>query len=228
MKHAGKAGQAGRRMILWTLVLIMAVLGGGLCAIVLGSLIAVATSFLIGMWFLFALFTLYFFRDPTPSVPKAQGLYLSPCHGTVTIIDEVEEPEFMKGRCQRISVFLSIFDVHVQKAPISGVVNYMQYHEGEFLNAMKPESAARNENVLIGFDSSEEPGERIGVRLIAGVIARRIVPWIAEGDAVERGERVSLIQFGSRCDLYAPLSARIEAKLGDKVIGGQTILARRG
>lgn len=215
-------------MIIWTLVLIVAILGGGLCAIVLGSLIAMATSFLIGMWFLFALFTLYFFRDPTPAVPKGTGLYLSPCHGTVTIIDEVEEPEFIQGRCQRISVFLSIFDVHVQKAPITGSVAYLQYHEGEFLNAMKPESAARNENVLIGFDSSEETGERIGMRLIAGVIARRIVPWISQGDVVERGERISLIQFGSRCDLYVPLSARIEVKPGEKVIGGQTVLARRG
>ena len=228
MKHAGKAGKAARRMIFWTLVFLLAVLGGGLFAIVLASLIAASTAVLFGVWFLFALFTFYFFRDPNPRVPAEAEAYVSVAHGTVDLVDQVEEPEFMGGRCQRISVFLSIFDVHVQRSAIAGKLVFSVYHAGEFLNAMKPEAALRNENLLLGFESAERPGERIGVRLIAGLIARRIVPWVALGDTVSRGERISLIQFGSRCDLYLPLEAKIRVKLGEKVVGGQTIMASRG
>ena len=98
---------------------------------------------------------------------------------------------------------------------------------GEFLSALKPESGARNENVLLGIESAETPGERIGVRLIAGVLARRIVPFVQLGDDVRRGERVSLIQFGSRCNLYVPLHYRIMVKAGDKVVGSRTVMAAR-
>jgi phosphatidylserine decarboxylase len=96
---------------------------------------------------------------------------------------------------------------------------------GEFLNALKTESAAHNENVLLGFEGSEPPGHKVGVRLIAGVIARRIVPYVQVGDQVARGDRISLIQFGSRADVYLPKDARIRVKLGDTVVGGETVLA---
>jgi phosphatidylserine decarboxylase len=125
-------------------------------------------------------------------------------------------------------MFLSIFDVHVQYAPVAGRVVLLRHTAGQFLNAIKAESAAHNENVLIGYESGEQPGEKVGVRLIAGLIARRIVPWVAEGDVVARGERASLIQFGSRCDLYLPLSAQIAVKIGDHVRGGETVVAVRG
>ena len=95
------------------------------------------------------------------------------------------------------------------------------------MSALKQDSAAHNENVLVGFESSEKPGEKIAVRLIAGVLARRIIPWIAEGDEVARGERISLIQFGSRVDIYLPLTTEIRVKLGDKVRGGETVIASR-
>jgi phosphatidylserine decarboxylase len=124
-------------------------------------------------------------------------------------------------------VFLSLFDVHVQRAPVAGRVVLRKRTPGQFLNAMRTDSAACNENVLFGFESSERAGEKIGVRLIAGVIARRIVPWVAEGDVVERGERISLIQFGSRCDLYLPLSAKVQVQLGQHVRGGATVMATR-
>ncbi len=227
MKHAGKAGKAARRMIFWTLVLLLAILGGGLFAIVLASLIAATTTVLFAVWVLFSLFTLYFFRDPNPRVPGNPEAILAPAHGKVDLIDQIEEPEFMGGPCQRVSVFLSIFDVHVQRAPVSANLAYSKYNPGDFLNAMKPEAAIRNENLLLGFESTERADEKIGVRLIAGLIARRIVPWVSLGDTVARGERISLIQFGSRCDLYLPLNAKIQVKLGDKVVGGQTIMATR-
>ena len=131
----------------------------------------------------------------------------------------------MGGRCHRVSIFLSVFDVHVQQAPVAGRVTFYKYKRGEFLNAMKTECADLNENALIGFESTERPGEKIGVRLLAGLIARRIVPWVATEDEVDRGERISLIQFGSRVNLYLPLTATITVKLGDRVRGGESVMA---
>ena len=180
---------------------------------------------LISLWVLFSAFTFYFFRDPDPLVPTAANLVVSPGHGKVDAIDTVNEPEFMGGECRRISIFLSVISVHVQCAPVAGRVACFKHTPGQYLSALKAESAQFNENVLIGFDAAEPPGEKIGVRLIAGVIARRIVPWIKENDNVQRGERISLIQFGSRVDVYLPPRAKIQVKLGDKVTGGETMIA---
>jgi phosphatidylserine decarboxylase len=113
----------------------------------------------------------------------------------------------------------------VQNAPVSGKVTWFKYTLGQFLSALKAESAIYNENVLLGFETSEPQGQKVGVRLIAGVIARRIVPFVQQGDVVVRGERVSLIQFGSRADVYLPHNAKIKVKLGDRVVGGETVLA---
>ena len=179
-----------------------------------------------GLWVLFTAFTLFFFRDPEARVPEGKNLVLSPGHATVDVIDTVSEPEFMGGSCQRISMFLSVLNVHVQNAPLSGQVAFLKYTRGHFMNAMKTESAAHNENVLLGFVAGEPAGCRIGVRLIAGAIARRIVPFVQPGETVVRGERVSLIQFGSRADVYLPPNAQIQVKLGDRVVGGQTVIAR--
>ncbi len=180
---------------------------------------------LISLWVLFVVFTFYFFRDPDPLVPTAANLVVSPGHGKVDAIDTVNEPEFMGGECRRISIFLSVIDVHVQCAPVAGRVACFKHTPGQYLSALKAESAQFNENVLIGLDVAEPRGEKIGVRLIAGVIARRIVPWIRENDTVQRGERISLIQFGSRVDVYLPPRAKIRVKLGDKVAGGETVIA---
>jgi len=180
---------------------------------------------LVGLWALFAAFTFYFFRDPDPLVPTAANLVVSPGHGKVDAIDTVNEPEFMGGECQRISIFLSVISVHVQCAPVTGRIACFKHTPGQYLSALRAESARFNENVLIGLDAAEPRGEKIGVRLIAGVIARRIVPWIKENDVVQRGERISLIQFGSRVDVYLPRRAKIAVKLGDKVAGGETMIA---
>jgi phosphatidylserine decarboxylase len=113
----------------------------------------------------------------------------------------------------------------VQNAPVSGRVAFYKYTSGQFLSALKTESAAHNENALIGFDSVETRGAKVGVRLIAGVLARRIVPFVKVGDLVACGDRISLIQFGSRTDIYLPASAKIKIKLGDRVVGGETVIA---
>ena len=229
MKHSGKARKAAFKLIVLTLVVGVVVWA----LMFLGSLLtlplsAIAVPALLIIWLLFSVFTLYFFRDPSARVPAGTNLVLSAGHGKVDAIDKVNEPLFMGGECQRVSVFLSVFDVHVQNAPVTGKITFFKYSLGEFLNALKSESATHNENVLLGFEATEPAGQKIGVRLIAGVIARRIVPFIQQGDEVTRGDRISLIQFGSRADVYLPLNATIKVQLNDHVVGGETILATFG
>lgn len=176
--------------------------------------------------FVFALFTLWFFRDPNPQVPTQPGVVVAPGHGKLDVIDELEELTVMGGRCRRLSIFLSVFDVHVQQAPVAGTVTLVKHNPGQFLNALKTESATHNENVLIGLRTTEAGTQMVGVRLLAGLIARRILPWLAPGETVARGERISLIQFGSRVDLYLPLTAEITVQVGQRVRGGETVVAR--
>ena len=225
MKHSGKARQAALSLILQSLALLAAVLIVGGLAWLIGSAILAFFSVLVVLWAVFVGFTLYFFRDPEARVPEGPNLILAPAHGTVDVIDETTEAEVMRGPCRRISIFLSVFDVHVQNAPVSGTVTFFRHQPGRYLNALRSESASENENVLIGLEPKERPGTALGVRLVAGLIARRIVPWIAPGDAVTRGERIGLIQFGSRVELYLPLTARIRTQLRDQVVGGETVVA---
>ena len=225
MKNSGKAGKAAKRMILWTFLALAAMIAMGVLATFIGPVIFTVSLGLCLVWIPFVLFTLYFFRDPTARVPSGARLVVSPGHGKVDVIDTLHEPRFMEGECQRVSIFLSVFDVHVQNAPVSGRITYFKYTEGKFLNALKTESAQHNENILIGIEASDPRGEKVGLRLITGLIARRLVPWVAEGDEIERGDRISLIQFGSRVDVYLPMSAKIQVKLGDRAVGGETVLA---
>jgi len=226
VKNSGKALLAALRLIglaaaAVLLLLAAAFLAKGVGAFVLHYLLWA----LVGLWALFAAFAFYFFRDPDPLVPTGSNLVVSPGHGKVDAVDTVNEPEFMGGQCQRISIFLSIISVHVQCAPLSGRVALFKHSPGRYLSALKAESAQFNENVLIGLEAAEPRGEKIGVRLIAGVIARRIVPWIKGNDTVQRGERISLIQFGSRVDVYLPRRAKIKVQPGAKVTGGETVIA---
>ena len=210
-------------MITLALVILLPLLGF-LGALIGGALMAVSI-FIFLVWLAFAIFTLYFFRDPNARVPAGPGLVVSPGHGKVDIVDTLTEPQFMGGDCQRISMFLSVVDVHVQNFPVSGSVVYLKETEGQFLNAMKTECATCNENVYIGIQSTDPQNEKIGVKLIAGVIARRIIPFVKVGDDLARGDRMSLIQFGSRVDVYLPHSAKIKVKIGDRVVGGESVLA---
>src|ERR1051326_1094879 len=226
MKHSGKARRAAFKLSFLSLLagfVIWALIFFG--SLITTLLFTIAIPALIVLWLLFSVFTLYFFRDPDPRVPLGANLVLSPAHGKVDAVDTTVEALFMGGECQRISTFLSVFDIHVQNAPVSGQIVLFKYSIGQFLNALKAESAAHNENALIGFEASEPAGRKIGVRLIAGVLARRIVPFLQQGDPVSRGDRLSLIQFGSRVDVYLPQDAKIKVKVGDRVVGGVTVLA---
>lgn len=226
MRHSGKARKAALKLIVLSLVVGCVLWGLIAFAAVVGTILsAIAVPVLLVLWVLFSIFTLYFFRDPSPRVPMGANLVLSPGHGKIDIIDTTVEPYFMGGECRRVSMFLSVFDVHVQNAPVSGRVSFFKYSIGQFLNALKTESAIHNENLLMGFETTDSPPRKIGVRLIAGVIARRIVPFVSQEDPVTRGDRISLIQFGSRADVYLPLNSTVKVQLGDHVVGGETVLA---
>jgi phosphatidylserine decarboxylase len=224
MKYSGKARSAALRLMAWPLAALLALAAVCLAAPGLGPVARPLLLSVFLLWLLFTIFTLYFFRDPEARVPQEPGLLVSPGHGKVDMIDRLAEPQFMGGECQRISIFLSVFNVHVQNSPVSGKLAFYKYTTGQFLNALKAESAAHNENALLGIQA--DGGAKIGVRLLAGLIARRIVPFVSQGEDLDRGQRISLIQFGSRVDLYLPLSAEIKVKLGENVVGGETIMAK--
>jgi len=225
MRHAGKARWAAVKLIVIGLIIMLAVLLSGVLAVAVGTAILAFYSVIVALWVIYTVFTLYFFRDPTPLVPAGANLVVSPAHGKVDILDTVAEPEFMGGQCRRISIFLSVFNVHVQNAAVGGKIAFYKYTQGQFLSALRTESAVHNENALFGIESVEPKDAKVGVRLIAGVLARRIVPWVKTGDAVARGDRISLIQFGSRVDVYLPVSVKITVRLGDRVVGGETVIA---
>lgn len=234
MKHVGKARRAALKLILLTLAVAFAVLIAGVLCVrlgLLGTALAAVLFYvgvaLTGVWMLFTVFTVYFFRDPNPKTPADKNIVVSPGHGKVDAVEQVTDSQFMGGPCHRISTFLSVIDIHVQSAPISGKVTLIKHTDGQFLSALKAHSATHNENVYIGFEGSEGGTLKIGVKLIAGVLARRIVPFVVVGDQPRIGERISLIQFGSRCDLLIPLDYKVRVKIGDRVVGGETIMAAK-
>lgn len=169
------------------------------------------------------LFTLYFFRDPDPRVPLDPKTIAAPASGKVDVIDTVEENLFRCQSSKRISIFLSVFDVHTQRAPIAGTVKRIRHFPGKFASAISPSSGDVNEHQLIGIEGE---GMRVTVRQIAGLIARRICTWCAEGDSLAKGAHLGMIRFGSRVDIYLPTDVEVVVKLGDHVRGGETILAR--
>ena len=225
MNHSGKALRAGLKLVFKSFVALIVVIALGYLAKLIGPHFALLARILIALWVVFVGFIFYFFRDPDPLKPHEPNLIVSPAHGTVDVIDETIENEFMGGACQRVSMFLSPINVHVQNAPVSAKIVCVKQTPGKFVSAVKASGTMHNENVLIGFEPVDRPAEKIAIRLIAGVLARRIIPWVAVGDVVPRSERISLIQFGSRCDLYLPKTAKIKIKLGTKLIGGQSIIA---
>ncbi len=196
-----------------------------------GSLLVLAVVFsTISRWlgrifYLATAFTLYFFRDPEREIPEGDCLIVSPADGKVVGIDSVEHVPFIDGPAKRVSIFLSIFDVHINRSPIKGKIAYRHYSPGEFLAAFEPKASVKNEQNAVGIEDGE--GYRVLVKQIAGLIARRILCWKNPGDQVAAGERFGLIRFGSRTEIYMPLDARVEVRLGQRVQGGSSVIARR-
>ncbi|SRR6266568_7096597 len=187
--------------------------------------VAAVLAWVTGVWWwsivpvLLAAFFLWFFRDPQRTIPSGEGLVVSPADGLVTETARIDTPD---GPRQRISIFLNVFNVHVNRSPIGGVIDSVHYQKGLYLNAMNPASAEHNEQNTV---TVRGEGFEIVFKQIAGLIARRIVFNYREGDRLERGQRVGLIKFGSRTDIILPAEAEIQVKPGQKVKGGSSVLA---
>ncbi len=181
-----------------------------------------------GLWLvaflllLLALWVAYFFRDPERTGERGVALVVAPADGKLIMITEVDEPSFIKGRAVRFSIFMNVFNVHVNRYPVDGTVQHVHYNKGKFLNAAVEKSSLENEQMSVGLESA---GGRMLVRQIAGLIARRIVTYSKVGDKVKQGERMGIIRFGSRVDVFIPVGATVRAKLGDMTTAGVTVLA---
>jgi phosphatidylserine decarboxylase len=174
-----------------------------------------------------------FFRDPIRTTPKGEGLIVAPADGMVTMIANVPPPRELVGEgglddvpVIRVSIFMSVFDVHINRAPIGGEIIRVAYIAGKFLNADLDKASEENERQHILVEGAG--GLKVGFTQIAGLVARRIVPWVKAGDHVAAGQRVGLIRFGSRVDVYLPAGTASQILLGQRTIAGETIVARAG
>jgi phosphatidylserine decarboxylase len=181
-----------------------------------------------GLWLaafvllLLALWVAYFFRDPERTGDRGASLIVSPADGKLIMITEVDEPTFIQGRAIRLSIFMNVFNVHVNRYPVDGVVKYIHYNKGKFFNAAAEKSSLENEQMSVGLETARH---RLLVRQIAGLIARRIVTYSKLGETVKQGDRMGIIRFGSRVDVFLPLGSTMRAKLGDVTTAGVTVLA---
>lgn len=171
---------------------------------------------------LLALWVAYFFRDPERTGDRGKDIVVAPADGKIVMITNVDEPGFIKGQATRISIFMNVFNVHVNRYPVDGTVRYLHYNPGKFLNAATEKSSLENEQMTVGIEAD---GRKFVVRQIAGLIARRIVTYSKDGEQVKQGERMGLIRFGSRVDVFFPTSAIVHAKVGDLTTAGTTVLA---
>ncbi len=170
----------------------------------------------------FMLFTAWFFRNPRRVIPQEPNVVVASGDGKVIAIEEEFEPRYLKEKSIRLTVFLNVFDVHVNRMPCAGTVEGISYQPGQFLVASKPEATLRNEQNAVMMKA--ESGAKVLCVQVAGLIARRIVCWVRQGERVQRGERFGLIRFGSRMDTFLPLGSKIRVAVGDRVKGGETIV----
>ncbi len=193
---------------------------------ILAVLALVSLLFSVWLFLLFVLliaYTFYFFRDPERSIPADPNAIVAAADGAITDIVEVDEMDVLKRRMRRVGIFLSIFDVHTNRVPIDGKIIFRAHREGLCLDARRPECSEKNEAMIWAF---ENPRATLVVRQLTGAIARRIVAWSDTGDEVKKGDRFGMIRFGSRTEVYLPLSASVLVKVGEHVAGGSTIIAR--
>ncbi len=208
----------------YTLVVIACVLA--LALVLIGLRVPMVGRVLLFLGAAFVLsFTLYFFRDPqrTPP-PGAETLLLAPADGKVVVVEEVEEPLYLKGPARQVSIFLSPLNVHVNRAPADGVIEYDEYVAGEYLVAWHPKASEKNERSQLGL--LHPSGAKILFKQIAGAVARRVVYHVTIGDTLKAGQRFGIVKFGSRMDVLVPLDVSIDVKVGDRVRAGETVLGR--
>jgi len=193
---------------------------------ILGLLMLISLFFsgwLALIFLVLIVYTFFFFRDPEREVPADPKAVVAAADGTIADITEIEETDLLKTKTRRLGIFLSIFDVHTNRAPVDGKIIYRQHREGVCFDARSPECSEKNEALTWGFENAQ--GTFV-VRQLTGAIARRIVAWADVGDEVHKGDRFGMIRFGSRTEVYLPLTADVLVKVGDHVAGGSTIIAR--
>jgi len=178
---------------------------------------------LAGFAGLLVIFCINFFRDPDRPIPSGDEVVVAAADGLVADIEEIEETEVLKTKCLRVGIFLSVFDVHVNKSPIAGKVVFHKYYPGTYLDARNPECSKKNAALTWAIEGRNAT---LVVRQITGAIARRIVPWSKMGDEVPKGFRFGMIRFGSRTEVYLPMDTEITVKIGDRVKGAETVIAR--
>ncbi len=171
---------------------------------------------------LLTIFVVYFFRDPERLIPSEEKAILSPADGRVIQVDSCVEEKFLKGPALKVSIFMSLFDVHINRVPFSGKIVDLLYQPGKFFRANLPKASVINEQNTLFLEAAD--GTRLVFIQIAGLIARRIICWVHRGDEVAKGQRFGLIAFGSRVDLYLPVQTKLITQIGQKVLGGQSIL----
>ncbi len=215
-----KIHKEGYRILMWTILILIVV--NGLLYYFCPGYSTLKYSLAIFSFFFF-LILLQFFRHPSRTIPFNESYIISPADGKVVVIEEVEETEFFKEKRMQVSIFMSPVDVHVNRYPISGKISYLKYHPGLFLVAWHPKSSTENERTTVVIENSAK--QSVLMRQIAGALAKRIVFYPKQGDIVNQGAELGFIKFGSRVDLFLPLSATLNVKLNQKVRGGETIIA---
>lgn len=197
---------------------------------IFASAFATAVFALLGIGFLAVLgllvtgFICYFFRDPDRLIPNGEGLVVSPADGKVIKVEPVDQTPYFDGACTRISVFMSVFNVHVNRVPHEGTIRRIDYHPGKFFSANLDKASKDNEHNALLLESPS--GKQVGFVQIAGLVARRIICAVQSGDELKRGQRFGLICFGSRLDIYLPVDTAIQVVVGDKVQAGSSILGK--
>lgn len=209
----------GRTIILISFLIIAAIVA----ATIILTNSPIADYYISGIALIFFILIVRFFREPKRAAIEDSTSVLAPADGTVVIVKEVYEPEYLKCQCTQVSVFMSIFNVHVNWFPVKGKVEYFKYHPGKYLVAMHPKSSEKNERTTV---VSNVDGKLILTRQIAGFIARRIVSYAKEGEIMKAGDQMGFIKFGSRVDLFLPIESKIQVKKGEKVRGCETIIAK--
>ena len=219
--NSGNANKAAIRLLLWSLAVLAGLFALAWLGFHVGAFVLSHPALVIAPWAVFLVAVFWLFRDPDPIEPSDLNGIVSPAYGKVDVIEDTVENEFMKGACKRISIQVSLLEVQVQNAPVTGLVAHFEHHR-----AMKQGGTASTENLFIGFDVIGRADTRVAVRLIAGTWGRRIVPWIKASDVISRSVRLGMMRPASRVDLYLPNQVKLQVNVGDEVTGGQSVIAR--
>ncbi len=218
--NSGKANNAAVRLLLWSVAALAGFFLAAWIGRALGAFVLAHPSPFIALWAAFLVAVLYLSRDPDPIEPSDLNAIVSPSYGKVDVIEETRDIEFMKGACRRVSIRVSLADVQVQYAPVSGTVaRFVHDHAAR-------ERGILLENVFIGLDVVGHADTQVSVRLVGGAWGKRVVPWIKAGDVLPRSARIAMTRPGARVDLYLPSTVKLHVNVGDEVAGGQSVVAK--